>query len=482
MRIRAIFDSINPFTGLAGMLVMGVLLVLTIFVTWLDIPWIAFLSGTLTAAVIALVNRLTYAEKALGAIRDDIRYFDEELSAMVAYVNADGTVRLHNQAFRSWLHTRREAVDGRQLRDVVGLTTFAQVKAGLESAWAGRIVHDIRVHEGRGGVRSRLYTQYLPHIGARDSIPGAFIIQTDMTDVELGAGVAPPPIERERPLPVPAAPAPPAAAEDPAQPERRIYVNTIAEELTDWKNAGDRLRAALDNDEFCLHCQAITPVAAREPVPAPFLEILLRLREEEEGLMPPGAFLPLAEEFGLLPELDRWVVRHVLDWALERRARQDGLYSINVSAPTLADDAFAGFVAEEVRRRGMRSSMLCFEIHEEDVISQRAAAARFTSALADAGCRTALCGFGRNAESYSLLKRLKADFLKVDGQIILGLGRSPVERIKLKAIARVARSTNRLTIAEHVESEETLAMLREDSVDYAQGFAIARPVDLAAMD
>ena len=470
MRIRAIFNSINPFTGLAGMVVMGALLVLTIFVTWLDIPWIAFLSGTLTAAVIALVNRLSYAEKALGAVRDNVRCFDEELSAMVAYVNADGTVRLHNQAFRSWLHARRETIDGRQLRDVVGLTTFAQLKAGLDSAWAGTIVHEILVHEGRGGVRTRLYTQYLPHIGARDSIPGAFIIQTDMTGVELRAGAALPPVERERPrlepaAPAPAAPTPPATAEDPAEPERRIYVNTITEELTDWKNAGDRLRAALDNDEFCLHCQAIAPVAARDPVPPPFLEMLLRLREEEEGLMPPGAFLPLAEEYGLLPELDRWVVRHVLDWALRARRAAGRRSTASTSPrPPLSDDAFAGFVGDGSSGSAASQAPCCASRFTRMTHLGSASDAAWSSRHWPRPGAARAVRVRANAADYGLLKRMPVDYLKIDGQRHpRDSAANPVDLIKLKAICRVARSTNRLTVAEFVEGDESLAILQRTS-------------------
>jgi EAL domain-containing protein (putative c-di-GMP-specific phosphodiesterase class I) len=245
-------------------------------------------------------------------------------------------------------------------------------------------------------------------------------------------------------------------------------------------NAGDRLRSALDNDEFCLYCQTIRPLDAGSAThEAPFYEILIRLREEEEGLMPPGAFLPLAEEYGLLPDLDRWVVRHVIEWSRAKPERQAITFAINISAATISNPDFADYVAGELQRQGASGSLLCFEIADADAYSRRKDIARLISTLGPTGCRTTLSGFGQSAESFSLLKHIAVDFLKIDGDIILDLHRNPVALTKLKAIMRVAQATNRRTIAEFVESEETLATLREFGVDYAQGFGIGLPRPLS---
>jgi EAL domain-containing protein (putative c-di-GMP-specific phosphodiesterase class I) len=483
MRIRAVYDSINPFAGVAGMVVMGILLATTVFLTIFDLPWIAFLTGILCAAAIGLVSRLAYTESALAEVREDIRYTDDELPIMILYVATDGTVRFHNQAFRYWLRARRDSINGRQLRNVVGLTTYGQLKAGLDSALSGQARNETRIHEGLGGPYSRLFTLYLPHVGGKGEIAGAFVLQADVallgtrSDSPKAPAVAAPPAKVPDDAPEALLSSPPAS--NGAEAERRIFVNTMTEELTDWKNSGDRLRAALDNDEFCLYCQAIRPVAAQAS--APFHELLLRLREEEEGLMPPGAFLPLAEEYGLLPDLDRWVVRNLLDWACPSPDRLAGTYSINVSGPTISNADFPEYVVDELKRRGVRGSLLCIEIREADALARRSDARRLITVLAEAGCATTLCGFGQNAVSYSLLKFLKVDYLKIDGDIILGLQRNPVDLIKLKAITRVARATNRRTIAEFVENDETLATLREFGVDFAQGFGISRPVPLSTL-
>jgi EAL domain-containing protein (putative c-di-GMP-specific phosphodiesterase class I) len=476
MRLRDSFAKINPYAGVAGMVVLGILLVATIFLTVFDLPWIAFLLGTLCAAAIGLVSRLAYAETTLAAVRENVRYVDAELPSMIVYVSTDGIVRYHNQAFRSWLRARESSLNGRSLRDAVGLTAHGQLRDGIQDALAGRAGMKTRVHEGLGVADQVLLTQFLPHFGERGEVVGAFLLQTDVTalqDDDAAAAAEP----ARTPGKAAATTAPATGAAPAPDRERRIFVDTLTEELTGWQNVGDRLRAALRNDEFCLYSQAIAPLGATG-VADDFREILVRLREEEEGLMPPGAFIPLAEEYGLMPDLDRWVVTHVLDWACASPSRRAGRYCINLSPETWSGGGFPVFVDEELRRRGAQGSLLCFEIRGEEAHVRRQECARLVSALGEAGCRTTLCGFGVNAADYGLLKFLPVEYLKIDGNLVLNLARSQVDIIKLKAICRVARATGRATIAEFVESEETIALLREHGVDFVQGFGVARPEPL----
>jgi EAL domain-containing protein (putative c-di-GMP-specific phosphodiesterase class I)/PAS domain-containing protein len=478
MRLRDAFANIHPYAGAAGMIVLGILLVATIFLTVFDLPWIAFLLGTLCAAAIGLVSRLAYAETTLAAVRENVRYVDAELPSMIAYVSPDGIVRYHNQAFRAWLRARESSINGRSLRDAVGLTVYGQLRGSIQDALAGSAGTQTRVHEGLGVADQFLLTQVLPHFGERGEVIGAFLLQTDVTALQDAAAASP-----AEPAPSPgkdaAAPSPaPAPSGAPAPDrERRIFVDTLTEELTGWQNVGDRLRAALRNDEFCLYSQAIAPLGAAG-AGDDFREVLLRLREEEEGLMPPGAFIPLAEEYGLMPDLDRWVVTHVLDWACASPSRQAARYCINVSPETWSGGGFPEFVDDELRRRGVQGSLLCFEIHGEVAHVRRRECARLVAALGEAGCRTTLCGFGVNAADYGLLKFLPVEYLKIDGSLVLNLARSQVDIIKLKAICRVARATGRATIAEFVEGDETIALLRAHGVDFAQGFGVARPEPL----
>lgn len=483
MQTRAVFDSVKPvFTGLS-FVATGILLVATVFLTVFDLPWIAFLSGVLCAGVIGLIGRLSYAETELADVRASVRYIDDDLPVMVLYLDAQGIVRFHNQSYRLWLRARREAINGRPLRDVLGLTLYGQMRASVEAALAGEIRHETREIEGVGAPYSRLHVQFLPHVEPGGKVLGAFLVQTDLTQL---AGPATSPDAPPAHAPAVAAPNGDTATdqdpnEDP-EPERRIFVSTMTAELTDWADAGQRIRAALDNDEFCLYFQAIRPLGP-DAEPGPFYEMLLRLREEEEGLMPPGAFLPLAEECGLTTELDKWVVRHVLDWAAERPERKAVRFALNLSAATLSQPDFADFVLGELSRCGAKGDALTFEIAERDARPRLRAASRLVKALREAGCRATLCGFGRDSGSFGLLKVLPVDYLKIDGDIVLGIGRgSHVDLIKMKAVARVAHATRRRTIAEFVENEETTEKLRANGVDYVQGFGVARPRALTDLD
>ena len=267
--------------------------------------------------------------------------------------------------------------------------------------------------------------------------------------------------------------------EPPPPQGRTIYANTLNETIMNWDHAATRLRQALDRDEFCLYGQRIR---ALEPTASPrhMLELLVRLREEEDQLIPPGTFLPLVEEHGLMPEMDRWVVRHLLDWAKRSPSRLETVYSINVAPATIADGTFPDYVRDQLASRGLLGSLLCFEVPEPEATTGLVPIRGFVERVRAAGCLSALCGFGRTLESFDQVAALPVDFLKVDAGIVLRLATSPVDQAKLKAIVRIARETRRRTVAECVEDQETISRLRRLGVDYAQGFGVGRPEPLEA--
>jgi EAL domain-containing protein (putative c-di-GMP-specific phosphodiesterase class I) len=251
----------------------------------------------------------------------------------------------------------------------------------------------------------------------------------------------------------------------------------IAELAPEQGDDAALLRHALAHDEFCLFFQAIEPVAADSGA-LPFREILLRLKVEEENMLPPGSFLPVAEKFGMLPDLDRWVVRHVLGWMRVDASRQQAMYSINISPQTLADREFPAFVKNALRDFGLPGSLLCFELPENDILNQPDDAARFVGALQPEGCHCAICAFNGSRVSFDILRKVPVNFLKIDGSLILNSRRSAVDQARVKAIHRVAQAIGIRTIAVCVEDDKTLAWLRTVGVDFAQGFGISRPQDL----
>jgi EAL domain-containing protein (putative c-di-GMP-specific phosphodiesterase class I) len=252
------------------------------------------------------------------------------------------------------------------------------------------------------------------------------------------------------------------------------FLDDMDRQLAGWDDPVARLRRALERNDLVAYAQPV--VALRGPEPVAFAEVLVRMREEERALLPPGEFLPVFEHFGMMRDLDAWVVRRAIE-RLARGARVPRL-SINVSDQSLDDAEFASFVAAELQRAGVKADALVFELDEKDVLARPAVAARFAVSLKEIGCRTLIDGFGRRAVSFAPLTALRADYVKVDGVIVRKLGSSDMARSKLNAIVLVGDATGVAVIGESVESPEMLAQLKAAGVGYAQGFGLQPPAPL----
>jgi EAL domain-containing protein (putative c-di-GMP-specific phosphodiesterase class I) len=261
-----------------------------------------------------------------------------------------------------------------------------------------------------------------------------------------------------------------------------LYLRSIAAELMGSEDPRERLARALAGDEFLLYAQKILPLKSGAADPVLF-EVLLRLREEEDNLLPPGGFIPIAERYGMMPDLDRWVMRSLMAWSTARARAQPAwrmpLFCVNLSEPVLGNADFARFVRSELQSRNFSGRQVTFEILEQDAINHHADVVRLMAALKPAGCRFTIDGFGSTKVSFSYLKGLQLDFIKIDGSIILNLLRDAGELAKTRAINTVCHKLGICTIAETVETREALTKLREIGVDYVQGFGIARPGPIA---
>ena len=208
-------------------------------------------------------------------------------------------------------------------------------------------------------------------------------------------------------------------------------------------------------------------------------EILLRLKEEEDNLLPPGGFIPVAERYGLTQDIDRWVIRTVLAWSMQQRRDHPDwdipMYCVNLSESSVGDMEFARYVRTELQRSGFPASQLCFEIGELDTIAHHENVAHFIAALKPVGCRFTVDSFGSIKLSFAHLSGLAVDFIKIDGVLIQNLFKTPMMMTKLKAIVSVCEKLGVHSIAEFVEDDKTLAALKEAGIDYAQGFGIDRP-------
>lgn len=244
-------------------------------------------------------------------------------------------------------------------------------------------------------------------------------------------------------------------------------------DLAGWADPVQRLRQALDRDELRLFCQPI--VSLRADRPRYMAEVLVRLVEEEAAQLPPGEFLPVFAHYGMMPELDRWVVSRVARRLARNRTGGYRHFGINVASQSLSDSGMPEFVARTLEQHGVPANALCFEIDERDVLEQPAAAAAFGRSMRAHGCEVAIDGFGERAVSFAPLKSLQVDFLKVDGSITRNLLRSDIAMRKMQAIVRVGEAIGFDVIAEFVEDAEIVARLRTLGVGFAQGFGIARP-------
>lgn len=241
--------------------------------------------------------------------------------------------------------------------------------------------------------------------------------------------------------------------------------------LVGWDDPSARLRAAFERDEFELYCQPILALHGEERFPMG--EVLVRLREEEQAMLPPGEFLPVLEHYGMMPELDRWVLRHVV----KRLASGSRIpcFTMNVSRQTLDDAAYPGYVKDTIRAAGVPVDSLVFEIEEPDVLERAEAVSRFVAAMKVVGAGVLIDGFGGKAVSFAPLKTIGAHLVKVDGAIVRKLANSDSARAKLRAIIEVARAVDLQVIGECVEEQEVLAALKALGADHAQGFGIAHP-------
>ena len=237
-----------------------------------------------------------------------------------------------------------------------------------------------------------------------------------------------------------------------------------------------RIQQALADARFRLYYQ---PIFAFSPggIHQRHGEILLRMLDEQGRIVLPGAFIPAAERYGLMPAIDQWVVSRSLE-ALRAVAGDAGVFTINISGQSLGAAEFLEFVTERIRDSEVAPDRLCFEITETAAASELGHVLRFIDALKKVGCRFALDDFGTGLSSFSYLKTLPIDYLKIDGAFIRELASDDIDMAMVEAVNRIGHKMGLLTIAEGVESDAISKKLQEIGVDYGQGYGLAKPQPL----
>ncbi len=245
-------------------------------------------------------------------------------------------------------------------------------------------------------------------------------------------------------------------------------------------NIAGQLRAAIDAGRLQLHSQLILPFACAEN-PHPHFELLLRMVDEDGRTVGPDRFLSAANRYQLMPEIDRWVIKHAIELLKPQASLLTGrtiTFAINFSGQSLNDEEFVDFLVEQITSSGIDPSVFTFELTENATIASIARAETLIRRLRALGCGVALDDFGTGLSSLAYLRQLPVTMLKIDGSFVRDILKDPRAESMVRAIAQLARSMSLATVAEYVETEEIRTRLASLGVDYGQGFAIGRPTPM----
>ena len=240
-----------------------------------------------------------------------------------------------------------------------------------------------------------------------------------------------------------------------------------------------KIRSAVDDDHFELFGQAINPVSDPFNAPSHF-EVLLRLHDDDGTIVSPAIFIPAAERHGFMDRIDRLVVSKALETlALYHERGVKAGISLNISGPSMGDDAFRHFVIDAVRTSRIDASSICFEVTETAAISNLGQALLFFEDLGEIGCQFALDDFGSGMSSYAYLRKLPVDYVKIDGAFVKDMVTDRFNHSIVESIHHISCASGKRTVAEFVKDEMILVALQEIGVDFAQGYALDRPGPLA---
>ncbi len=236
------------------------------------------------------------------------------------------------------------------------------------------------------------------------------------------------------------------------------------------------IRRALNDDKLVLEFQYICPINEKSGL-STSIESLVRIRDAKGVLLPPGAFLPAAERYNVIQLIDNWVIEHTFACLSKNKSILDSIdfCAINLSGDTIGNVATLPYINKMMAKYAIPANKLCFEITEIQVVSNLDSARAILNSLREMGCKIALDDFGKGMSSYSYLKELPVDIVKIDGHFVCDICSDKVHHTFVKSIHDIASSMGLLTVAEFVQDQETLVELKKIGVNYAQGYGISKP-------
>ena len=233
-----------------------------------------------------------------------------------------------------------------------------------------------------------------------------------------------------------------------------------------------RINAGLENNQFALYFQ---PLLGLHTSAEAHCELLVRMYDNTGTLYPPGAFLPSAERYHLMPQIDRWVLNEALSIIARKGEHATGVYAINLSGQSLSQEGFLEHTIQKIVEHQVNTRHICFEITETAIITNLDKARQFMIALRAIGCRFSLDDFGSGLFSFAYLKNLEVDFLKIDGIFVKSIANNKIDRAMVESINNVGHVMGLQTIAGFAENDAIIETLKEVGVDYVQGYGVAMP-------
>ena len=271
------------------------------------------------------------------------------------------------------------------------------------------------------------------------------------------------------------------SAKDMGRNQVHLYKDSDASQRHEEMKWVSRITSAVEEDRFELYYQPIIGINDTKGKARGHYELLLRMRDEKGEIVNPDQFIPSAERYNLMSTLDRWVISKTLAELADRESEKEARYTlaINLSGTSLSEDRFLDFVIEELKKHKLPNGAICFEITETAAISNLSRVVHFMQTLKKLGCMFSLDDFGSGLSSFTYLKNLPVDYLKIDGQFVSNVVDDSVDESMVKAISEVGHAMGIETIAERVETRQVLDKLGSLGVEFAQGYYIARPTSVA---
>lgn len=268
------------------------------------------------------------------------------------------------------------------------------------------------------------------------------------------------------------------------QGRNRVYVYSEKDQIladnANMANWVDRINSALKENHFILYVQKIQPLKSSglHQNQVCHYEVLLRLSDQQNKLIPPMAFIPTAERYDLMPAIDTWVINNALHMIQKYHSGNTFIYTINVSGQSLGNEDFNHFLIDQIKNCPIPPQQLCFEITETAAIANMNQANHLISILKEYGVTFALDDFGSGMSSFGYLKNFAVDYIKIDGSFIRDIVDDPMDKLLVESMNQMGQLLNIKTIAEFVENDEILQLLEKIGIDYVQGYGIERPKPL----